>query len=583
VHNWRRNGKVALAPGTEDTILMSVPTYFSHSYRRDDQRLNQDFWKVFSGAGFSFFVDPRSDSTIHTHLERMMGRCSAFVAVVTRRRDVRRFYCSRFILYEYGLSIQARRPRLILRDHRVAPEPFERLTEDETHSFSPDKPLSRGRELTGKIKRLMDRAKTFPNRLDKARGPIALMLPPDEASCPYADPRVLDRIEQAADLAGFQLSIVRLPYEHNALFALDLDRYEAAVVDVRGLELEPWVFAYLYGRLIPTIKVARVMLDELPSSVALPPLVLGLRMDEREPGVESVTYWRDVDDLVWQLEQAFRKLDEEQTEFKEGRPGELYFESIGRRFARVFISNSSSANPLARLLSEELRLRNIEQFHYKEPNAIRTGSRWKDALRNEVRTCNVFVALIGPGYDESRWCREELRLALDRSQELMLLPYMVEKTNVRFMGELQVPELPINPAGAIQRVLADIHDGLTRPAPRDNAPHRRSTLLGASREAVIDAIRHVSREAWPGLNTRLGADRGALELSGTGRHPGRGRAAAERLFAEVQRAGARDADEPEPVRKLVATLAEFGPRRHREVLRAIRDRISEESDQTADD
>src|SRR5689334_8629266 len=99
---------------------MAIPTYFSHSYRLRDQKLNQTFWHLFSQAGFSFFVDPPSDATIHTHLERMMGRCSAFVAVVNRRRDVSRFFCSRFVLYEYGLSIQARRPRLLLIDRDVA-------------------------------------------------------------------------------------------------------------------------------------------------------------------------------------------------------------------------------------------------------------------------------------------------------------------------------------------------------------------------------------------------------------------------------------------------------------------------------
>src|SRR5712672_2225735 len=61
--------------------LMSIPTYFSHSYRVADQELNQTFWSHFSKAEFSFFVDPPSDSTIHTHLERMMRRCSAFVGV----------------------------------------------------------------------------------------------------------------------------------------------------------------------------------------------------------------------------------------------------------------------------------------------------------------------------------------------------------------------------------------------------------------------------------------------------------------------------------------------------------------------
>ena len=54
---------------------MAIQTYFSHSYRLEDQNLNQKFWSLFSEKGFSFFVDPPSDATIHAHLERMMGRC----------------------------------------------------------------------------------------------------------------------------------------------------------------------------------------------------------------------------------------------------------------------------------------------------------------------------------------------------------------------------------------------------------------------------------------------------------------------------------------------------------------------------
>jgi hypothetical protein len=47
---------------------MTIPTYFSHSYRVADQEMNQTFWSEFSKSNFSFFVDPPSDATIHTHL-----------------------------------------------------------------------------------------------------------------------------------------------------------------------------------------------------------------------------------------------------------------------------------------------------------------------------------------------------------------------------------------------------------------------------------------------------------------------------------------------------------------------------------
>jgi hypothetical protein len=163
-----------------------IPTYFSHSYRLEDQQTNREFWKLLSEEGFSFFVDPPSDSTIHTHLERMMRRSSAFVAVVNRRQNVKSF-CSSFILYEYGLSIQARRPRLLLIDRQVGAGLFEKLDPDERYFFSPADAGASTPELRRKIKRLRKVASAFPNTLGRPRGPIGLMVPGDGRPCGYAE------------------------------------------------------------------------------------------------------------------------------------------------------------------------------------------------------------------------------------------------------------------------------------------------------------------------------------------------------------------------------------------------------------
>jgi hypothetical protein len=274
---------------------MAIATYFSHSYRREDQKLNRTFWSLFSDAGFAFAVDPPSEATVHTHLERMMDRCSAFVAVINRRVGEAPYFCSRFILYEYGLSIQARRPRLLLIDRRIPGEPFKALPSDEVYSFSEGEPLKERDELLRKIHRLQRIAEHFPNRDDRPRGAIALLVPPEDHRCAYRASDLLAAIQEAAQGANFQFEVREIPDEFNALFALDLDSYEALILDVRGPDLPEWVFAYVYGRLIPTIKLARVLKKETPDTITLPPIVMGLRMDENEPGVESVTYWRDVD------------------------------------------------------------------------------------------------------------------------------------------------------------------------------------------------------------------------------------------------------------------------------------------------
>jgi len=496
-----------------------------------------------------------------------MRRCSAFVGVINRRRDVSHFFCSRFVLFEFGLSIQARRPRLLLVDQRVNAFPFERLSPDEWHTFSPGKPEAGLKELIRKIKTLKRVAATFPNRLDEPRGPIALLVPRDRSSCTYAQPHFLRRIEEAADMAGFELNVLELPHEHNAFLALELERQEAVVLDVRGMDLPEWVFPYVYGRLIPTIKLARLKPNEVLSSVKLPPIVEGLRMDSGEPGVESVTYWRDQEDLIWQLERAFRKLDEEQTVFQEGLRGVLYFQSIGRRPARVFISNAAKANALGRRLAEELRLRNIYGFQYKEPNAMLPGTNWEQKIRSEIESCNIFVAIIGEGYKVSKWCMEEMRAASARSPNIVLLPYQVDDADVGFMDEVHVAQLPPGLDESVQFVLDRIHTVLTDRRGQ-NAPVTRTTMLGGSREAIIDTIRHIPKAEWPTLADRLRESNIAISAIDPGPGPVWSRNVAENLFMEAQQVDT-DPDNESNMATLVQVLASLAPPTHHELMRSV--------------
>jgi hypothetical protein len=292
--------------------------------------------------------------------------------------------------------------------------------------------------------------------------------------------------------------------------------------------------------------------------------------------VESVTYWRDAEDLVWQLGQAFRKLDEEQTAFKDGRQGELYFESIGRRRANVFISNAGAANGLGRRLSDELRLRNIQRFQYKDPGAIRAGSDWKNKIRSELRACDVLVALIGQGYRESEWCLEEMKVARARLPGIHLLPYAVEKTDVGFMDELQVAELPGEPELALDRVLKDVQELLTRDERNSTRRLRRTTLLGASRESVVDAIRHIRSADWPTLLARMDDLEVAVNPEIRKSAPMRTREIAEDLFISVQRADTDPASQLDVTDALVRALVDIAPRAHRKVLDQIASRIAGE-------
>lgn len=552
-----------------------IATYFSHSYRVEDQERNKAFWSHFK-SDFSFFVDPPSEITIHAHIERMMRRCSAFVAVFNRRKDIRT-HCSPFMLYEYGLAVQARRPKLLLIDRTLDSTPFGQLEPEERFDFSANDPDDGVEELKRKIKRLKKIAKAYPNALRRPRGKIAVIVPRDKA-CAYADETILEEIKDIAHKHGFTIGVVEVPHEHNAKLALELDQFEAVILDVRGMDLPDWIFPYVHGRLVPTIKLVRLKPHEYPGSFTLPPIVQGLRMDPDEPCVESVLYWRNEQDVLSQLERAFDKMDEEETVFKDDAEALYYFDSIGRRPANIFISNAGNENPLARKLSQALRLRNIQRFHYKDTDAIPTGSNWPHKILDAVGTCDVFVAIIGGGYQNSEWSRKELEIAGKRRAEIVLLPYVVQGTDLRFLSEyklkkVQVSPLPADLDAALTLILDTIQKKLTEGGRGHNSRVSRTTMLGGSREAIIDTIRHVPNAAWKNFLAKL--SKGGIPASAAGKDSGplRSRSVAERLFADAVEADT-DPGNKSSMRTLVQALKGVAPASHLKLIELVESRIT---------
>lgn len=478
---------------------LETHTYFSHSYRLVDQDYNSEVWEEFEKQGFFLSVDPPSNSTIHAHLERMMNRSSCYVAVFNRRKGTP-YEFSPFILYEYGLAVQARLPMLILIDRDLGNRwPFKTLREDEKYFFSGDLSQAGRKDLTDKIKKLKKRA--LPRR-EWERRPIGLVLPKTGRNQAYGGGAVRNKIARAAQQSGFEFRELVTPYEHNIDFSFALEECEAIVLDVSCATLPPWIFAYTHGRLIPSIKLAQVSTRQLHHQLAVPPMVNALKMDSREPGVESLTYWRDSKDLVYQLNKAFSKLDEEPTQLRSKNEGTNYFKSIGRRPARVFISNGSKANLLAGQLSELFRRQNIERFQYKDEKAIKTHADWRETIEHELEICQVFVALIGPGYTSSKWCQKEIALALKREEEggLVIRTYNLGGITAKDLSDLgldkpQVTQLPRAKSRAANLVFEDVDTALKQPDEASWLPGQ-PLMLGGSNEAVVDALRHLPAREW---------------------------------------------------------------------------------------
>jgi TIR domain len=513
-----------------------IPTYLSHSYRREDQDINLAFWPIFEKAGFYFSVDPPSNITTTAHLEQMMNACSCYVAIVNRRPEIPTYYCSPFILYEFGLAVQARRPMLLLVDDKIgrASPQFKQLDDRSTVFFKANDPMACERELRQKIKEL--KARALPMIVRAGRRPIGVLLSNGAESKGYGQTNTFSLLEKAAARSLFRCERVTVPMQHNSYLSLQLDTYEAVILDVRGDLLPEWVFAYVHGRLIPSLKLVHVKRSEVPANVALPPLVAGLRMDDDEPGVESVIYWREADDLLDQLTQAFQKLDEEPTKLTKPKEGQIYFNAIGRAPARVFISNHGKVNHLARRLSDTLGLNSIERFQYKDTDAIKTGSEWPAKIKQELQDCQLFVALLSTGYWDSEWCRREMKTALERRRDgtLRVLPYNVDRSDVSFMRDVQVTDLPSDAGRAAQQIFQAIDKALKDDTARESRETRAPMLPGASLEAVVDALRHFPAAQWKTLLNRLRAQKVVVNVDLESRRP-QSRRTVEQLLNQVQR------------------------------------------------
>ena len=559
----------------------SIPTYFSHSYRPEDRACNEFFWKEFAKRGFYFSVDPPSDVNTHTHLERMMNESSCYVAVINERLESPKYRCSLSILSELGMSLQAQRPRLLIVDKEIAnSELFEQFSHEEILPFSADPLAVDPEELEQKIKKLQERALNLPDPVLRPRGHIGVLIPRENKRGAYGGSKVRKAIKEAAVWRGFGCKDIEVPISHNALFALELAKCEAVVLDVRGDMVPKWVFAYIYGRMIPSIKLVNIVPGELPSSIDLPPLVEGLRMDENEPGVESVIYWRDANDLSFQLQRDFKKLKQGPTWLREEHEGLSYFGTIARRPARVFISNSSAANEqLAVPLENLLTLNNIDAFQYKAKDAILIGSNWQKRIMDEVKNCDLFVALIGEGYKESKWSMKEVDIAKERARqgEVTLFPYNVDNQDVAFMDEFQVVGLPNEQIEAVKHVFEDIDAKLQKVQDECNWQPKQPLPLGASREAIIDALRHLTTKAWKDLLKRLASEGIAVNVEPK-RSKIQPRELAEQLVFQVQRAEITQEMAEEgvsPLARLVDELENLTEKQRQQILRRIGRRMRE--------
>jgi len=153
-------------------------------------------------------VDPKSTTMSTTSLEMMMRDSACFVAVVTRRDDQRRYRCSPFAVYEYGLAVQDYTPRLVFLEAGVAARHFD--PEDCAPVFNRSR-LSSYRLPDSQVAKLALQGSASADEADRPRGDVGLVLP----QTPEYD-RASTMIDKLLDDAGYSTVVP------------DLDQIDAA-------------------------------------------------------------------------------------------------------------------------------------------------------------------------------------------------------------------------------------------------------------------------------------------------------------------------------------------------------------------
>ncbi|MGW1214125.1 toll/interleukin-1 receptor domain-containing protein [Streptomyces sp. NPDC002499] len=435
-----------------------IPTYFSHSYRRADRDVNEFFWRTFDAHRFGFTVDPQSGPLSTCHLEMVMRRSACFVAVVTLRRQQHTYKCSPFIVYEYGLAVRARKPRLVFAEKGVPAHLFP----DATERFVFDRDdLDTYGGFEGPVRKLLLQAQGYSAAGDQLIGEVGLALPDSPA---YR--RAMPLLTQALQRFGYAVSKVDLDFRDPGGIAFQLDRFDFVMIDVAASRLPKWLYPLLFGRFIPTLNLVHHEAADR-SDRRVPEMVVGEVLRDATQPYDPVLWWRDPARLAAELERQLARFDLPRHQFRTMDEGIGYIRSTGRAHGRIFLSTAGPDNALSREVGRVLKLHNFDFFHYVYNNTIPKGSNWQVRLEEQLTASQVFVPLVSEAYWRSDWCRRELVTArkLSDAGRLTIIPYFLDGSSGETIPEQGTDIADLTEAERVSRIVGDMDTHFTdRPA-----------------------------------------------------------------------------------------------------------------------
>lgn len=435
---------MATTLSTPRTLL----AYFSHSYRPSEKAINLFFWELLSKHHLYFTVDSeenRDKPMDVTYLEWMMRRSACFVAVIPRREDQPPYNCSPYQIFENGLAIRAKKPRLIFVEEGLNETIFG-VQPGEVYAFRRKEAwLEEDRyRFMEAAQRLAEKARAFVPPDWGLVKPVALVADTVQGSA-YS-PTTLRIIEQTVRQRGYSLQIVNpTRLEYDFLFLQEIERYSMLISEVRLPYIAPDVFGLAHSQCIPSIRICHLKehenAEEATAAMRLPritqkwidqclrdwPLVLSqYQIDDY---MEPVIMWKQPEELAEKISMRLQKITEKRDDLTTERDARHYFLRIGRLAGRVFISNAKAQNDFVEKLKEGLEQKAVERFHYKDKDAIPIGSSaWLNEIIRDINNSLVFVAVIDSNYEKSEWCMAELAEAFDlfRKGKIEIYAYVVE-------------------------------------------------------------------------------------------------------------------------------------------------------------
>jgi hypothetical protein len=424
--------------------------YFSHSYHSSEKDINLFFWELLSKHHLYFTVDSeenRNRPMDITYLEWMMRRSACFVAVIPRRDDVLPFSCSPYQVFENGLAVRARKPRLIFVEEGLDETIFG-VQPDEVYSFRRAKHWleeDKGR-FAQAAERLASRAHAFASQDSGLRKPVILLA--DTRQGTAYDAKVIRSIRQAVRDQGYSFQTLNpSDFDHDFLFLQAAGRCSVLLSEVRPPHMASDVFGLIHDRCIPTVRICHLEKNEEIDRVhaamhlsydesrwtdqdqGLWPLILGKYQIDNH--MEPVIFWRNAEELAKKIGACLQKITGKRRDLITEQEARDYFLGIGRLPGRVFISNAKALNDFAERLKGGLRRNAVAWFHYKDKDAIDIGaSNWLSEVIREIRNSVVFVALLDSNYEESPWCTSELNEALQqfRKDEIEIHAYVMDSS-----------------------------------------------------------------------------------------------------------------------------------------------------------